>query len=102
MYDKERSIKMVHGEIPACRTCPFMELTGRAKMTANNRHTKGTRGDCMCKHPDAPETFNRVCPRSPRLPGFIGFTAPGENVPQIKTAPRWCPLRIKSREASHG
>ena len=102
MYDKERSIKMVHGEIPACRTCPFMELTGRAKMTANNRHTKGTRGDCMCKHPDALETFNRVCPRSPRLPGFIGFTAPGENVPQIKTAPRWCPLRIKSREASHG
>lgn len=29
----------------------------------------------------------------------IDFTAPGENVPKIKTSPRWCPLRTENKEA---
>lgn len=78
---------------PACRTCYYMRLIGRANITGNNRYLKGPRGDCHCKHPEALAAFQKVCPRSPRMAGFIGFTAPGENVPQIKTSPKWCPLR---------
>lgn len=47
---------------------------------------------------DPPWSY-RVCPRSPRMAGFIDFTAPGENVPKIKTSPRWCPLRTENKEA---
>lgn len=85
-------------ETPTCRACYFMEMIGRAKMTANSWSAKGARGDCMCRHPDAVETFNRVCPRSPRMAGFIGFTAPGESKPTIKTSPKWCPLRPENKE----
>ena len=74
---------------------PCMDLMGRAKLTANSWHRKGPRGECVCRHPDALETFKRTCPRSPRMPGFIAFTTPGESAPQIKTSPRWCPRRIR-------
>jgi len=80
-------------ETPKCQTCYFMNLISRAKITSNNSHLGGPRGDCMCRHPDAVDTFKKVCPRSPRMAGFIGYTAPGGNVPQIKTSPKWCPLR---------
>lgn len=83
-------------QFPACRSCLYMELSGWANVTANNRHMAGPRGKCMCRHPDAVKTFREVCPRSPRLPAFIGFTAPGGNAPQIKTSPRWCPFRYNS------
>ena len=66
---------------PTCRSCYFMRVTGYAKVTGNNSHLKGPRGDCMCVHPDAFETFNRVCPRSSRLAAFIGYTPPGERKP---------------------
>lgn len=85
-------------ETLTCRTCLFMKMTSRAKITANSWHAKGSRGNCVCRHPDAPEIFNRVCPRSPRMACFIGFTAPGESVPKIKTSPKWCPLRIENKE----
>ncbi len=65
-------------ERPTCRSCYFMRVTGYAKVTGNNSHLKGPRGDCMCVHPDAFETFNRVCQRSSRLAAFIGYTPPGE------------------------
>ena len=79
---------------PVCAECQYMKLTGWAKLTANSWGRKGPRGDCTCNHPAAEETFRKMCPRGPRMPGFIGFTAPGESVPQTKTAPRWCPLRF--------
>lgn len=82
-------------DVPVCSECHYMELTGLAKLTANSRYDKGPRDECMCRHPDALETFKMVCPRSPRMPGFIDFTAPGESVPQIKTSPRWCPRRVR-------
>lgn len=84
-------------ETPKCQTCYFMRLTSRAKITSNNSHLGGPRGDCMCKHPDAVDTFKKVCPRSPRMAGFIGYTAPGGNDPQIKTSPKWCPLRAENQ-----
>lgn len=84
---------MKNEHTPVCCRCSFMEMIGRARHTGNNLGMKGPRGECHCKHPKAIETFKKVCPRSPRAPGFIGFTAPGEDVPQVKTSPRWCPLR---------
>lgn len=82
-------------DTPVCSECHYMELMGWAKLTANSWHRKGPRGECVCRHPDALEAFKRTCPRSPRMPGFIAFTAPGESAPQIKTSPRWCPRRIR-------
>ena len=76
---------------PICRTCIYMRMTGRAICNGNN--DGNPRGNCWCEHPEAREVFNRVCPRSPRAPGFIGFTPKGGNKPQIRTSPRWCPLR---------
>ena len=84
------------GAAPKCSTCIFMEVQGRAKMTANGFVEKGTRGDCVCSHPKALEAFRRVCPQSPRAPGFIGYTDPGGDVPRIKTSPRWCPLKAEA------
>lgn len=83
---------------PVCKGCLYMKLTGRAKVTGNNWHIGGPRGECMCQHPEARETFNRVCPRSPRMAAFIGYTKPGEKLPAIKTSPKWCPLREENRE----
>ena len=79
-------------ERPTCR------VTGYAKVTGNNSHLKGPRGDCMCVHPDAFETFNRVCQRSSRLAAFIGYTPPGERKPAIKTSPKWCPMRPENQK----
>lgn len=83
-------------ETPRCEDCELMWLEGRAQRTAANRYGGGPRGQCFCKHPDAVESFRATCPRSPRTPGFIAFTAPGGYVPQVKTSPRWCPLRGSS------
>ncbi len=77
--------------VPICGTCPHMRMIGRARRDGNNGGNP--RGDCVCGHPDAEEAFHRVCPRSPRMAGFIGFTPMGGDKPQIKTSPRWCPLR---------
>lgn len=95
---------VVHGrwiereEKPICRSCNFMRVTSYAKTTGNNRHLKGSRGNCMCKHPDAIKTFNKVCPRSPRMAAFIGYTPPGETKPTLKTSPTWCPMRPENKK----
>lgn len=81
-----------------CKQCIYMNLTRRAKITARNIAIGGARGYCMCEHPKAYEMFNKVCPRSNRMACFIGFTAPGENEPTIKTSPKWCPLRKENME----
>lgn len=57
------------------------------------RHLGGPRSEFMCRHQDAEKVFKQVCPRSYKMPGFIGFSRPGKIVPAIKTSPRWCPLR---------
>lgn len=85
-------------EKPICRSCNFMRVTGYAKTTGNNRRLKGPRGDCMCKHPGAVKTFNKVCPRSPRMAAFIGYTPPGETKPALKTSPTWCPMRLENKK----
>ncbi|MCG4526932.1 hypothetical protein [Intestinimonas massiliensis (ex Afouda et al. 2020)] len=88
-------------KIPICRQCEYMKLIGRARITGNSL-PEGPRGDCMCEHPKAVETFERVLPHSPRMAAFIGFTKPGEEYPNIKTSPRWCPLREEAEAALKG
>lgn len=82
---------------PKCSGCEHMEMAYRARITMNQPYGQMPRGGCHCRHPKARETFMRVCPRSPRIPGFIGFTKLGGDVPDIKTSPRWCPLRPTSK-----
>lgn len=79
-----------------CNNCRYMHMTGRVNLTKNCR-SAGPRGECFCEHPRAREAFEKMIPRSHRMATFIGFTAPGGNVPQLKTSPKWCPL--KERES---
>lgn len=85
-------------ETPVCGKCPNMKVIGRAGITSGTARG-GPRGNCLCEHPDAVAAFNKVCPHSPRMAGFIGYTAPGGDVPQIKTSPRWCPLKEVGQNA---
>ncbi len=57
-----------------CSTCPMMKVTGRAIYTRNNGYMAKPRGRCCCNHDDAEAAFKIVCPKSPRMPGFIAFT----------------------------
>lgn len=81
---------------PVCKQCEYMKLRKRCIMTANNRGVP--RAGCMCTHPKAEEYFHKVCPKSNRQPGFIGFTEMGGYEPTLKTSPRWCPLRSKDED----
>lgn len=76
---------------PKCSDCKLMLTLGRS-------NSQATRANCYCGHRAAVDTFKRVCPKSPRTPGFIGFTAPWGDKPQIKTSPKWCPLRPENME----
>jgi len=76
---------------PVCAGCLYMRMEGRANCNGNNNGNP--RGYCFCKHPEAREIFRRMFPRSPKMETFIGYTAKGGRVPQLKTSPKWCPLR---------
>ena len=80
-------------DTPKCVGCTYARLACTARATGNNFHLGGPRSEFMCDHPAAVKSFNRVCPQSNRMAGFIGYSRPGRIVPAIKTSPRWCPLR---------
>ena len=80
---------------PTCKQCEYIKLKLRCNMTANNRGIP--RAGCECMHPNAVECFHKVCPKSNRQPGFIGFTEKGGDEPTLKTSPRWCPLRPENK-----
>ena len=69
---------------PKCSECKLMQSYTRSH---------ATRASCFCSHRAARKTFERLFPRSNKMPGFIGYSAPWGNKPQIKTSPKWCPLR---------
>jgi hypothetical protein len=75
----------------------YMWQGPRAKANGNNDFKAGPRAPCHCHHPKAFETFRRVFPRSNRMAGFIAYTECGKNGPNIKTSPRWCPLRNENK-----
>ena len=85
-------------KIPVCKLCIYMQLGRSANVTKSNMYKGGPRTGCLCTHPKARDTFERVCPRSPRMAGFIGFTAKGGYEPTLKTSPMWCPLRPENKE----
>lgn len=84
-------------KVPVCKRCIYMKLGRAANVTKQNMYRGGPRSGCLCTHPRARETFERVCPRSHRMAGFIGYTPMGGYLPTIKTSPRWCPLRSENK-----
>lgn len=78
---------------PKCQLCMYKQVWRTANLTANNRHLKGPRKSCCCSHPDTEEVIKRKFPKLCSAPGFICFTEPGSSKLQIKTCPRWCPLK---------
>ena len=56
-------------DTPVCSECHYMELMGRAKLTANSWHRKGPRGECVCRHPDAGDVQEDV----PAQSTYAGF-----------------------------
>ncbi len=89
-----------------CTDCPMMQMTVRERVAFANIG-KMPKGDCFCEHPDAKQLFEEHCPNSLRTPGFIAFTKPNTDKPNIKTTPHWCPrkqigddIAMKPREIS--
>ena len=72
-----------------CKDCVYCRDLGR------NNHAY--RHMFICIHPLAEHSFKTVCPRSNRMPGFIGFGKKFEFNPDIQSAPRWCPLKPKNK-----
>lgn len=69
---------------PCCRTCGYKNAYYRA-------NAKAERLEYYCDHPYAREAFEEY--GGVGSPQFIGFSVKGDTVPQIKTSPRWCPLK---------
>lgn len=76
---------------PECRDCIYMELKYYLEATLKNNYNP--RGCCFCEHPKAKEIFKKKCPKSHRTPAFIAYTKMGGKLPEIKTCPKWCPLK---------
>lgn len=81
-----------------CKECEHCKMTSRANIKfAGGGYGGYGRGEFFCEHPDV----GKMHPRDfgNRAPGFIGFgTMEKESVVQIKTSPRWCPLRRASHD----
>lgn len=81
---------------PICKWCNYMSLEGYAQATLKNNYNP--RGSCYCKHPEAEKNFKKLFPKSPKMPTFIAYTKMGGKLPQIKTCPKWCPLKEETWE----
>ena len=70
-----------------CNRCGYRDRAGRCNPT----YRSYGRWYFMCGHRDA---YTRCSAASPkRLPGFLGFAKSGEFDLDMKTSPRWCPLK---------
>lgn len=76
-----------------CRECEYCKMQRRANIKfAGHGHGGYGRGEFYCEHPESHnlplKSFGIKAPR------FIDFgTCEKDTVVQIKTSPRWCPLR---------
>ncbi len=84
-----------------CTNCPMMRVTTSARIVYENIGKK-PKGDCFCEHPDAKQMFKERCPKRLKIPGFIAFTKPDSDKPNIKTTPRWCPRKQLSDDRATG
>lgn len=80
-----------------CKECEYCKMRGRANVKYSGYGIYG-RGEFWCEHPDTTKLPPRAFGRS--APSFIGFgTREKDSKPQIKTSPRWCPLRKEKNNA---
>lgn len=71
-----------------CSECKWCVVIGRNKGTYRSYGMKSY----FCKHPEVPEPDRR----SNRMKAFIAYGVNSAESPvNIKTAPRWCPLKNK-------
>lgn len=77
-----------------CIICRYRSVGLSARTNGNNRMLLGPRRSYFCEHRNARESFEKNS-KSSVSPCFIGYSKPGEFVPNIKTCPRWCPLKFK-------
>ena len=79
-----------------CKECEHCKMRSRANVKYAGYGTYG-RGEFWCEHPDAAKLPLRAFGNS--APKFIGFgTVEKDSKLQMKTSPRWCPLRGKKNE----
>lgn len=81
--------------LPVCAQCEHMK-SYCCRITGNNMGLP--RSECMCSHPLALKVFKAVCPKSPRMAGFIGYSVRGGTTPTLIASPRWCPLREENQK----
>ncbi len=74
-----------------CKECEHCKMRGRANVKYSGNGMYG-RGEFWCENPDTVKIPLNGFGNS--APGFIGFgTMEKDSKLQIKTSPRWCPLR---------
>lgn len=77
-----------------CSACPHMIIPIRNSVSTSNAGMDRPRGCCYCNHPKAPTDVRMIVPGAAVGPGFITYTKGDTNEPAIKTAPRWCPIKL--------
>lgn len=70
--------------VPKCQGCQHL--------VAYYSTHGGVRNLCYCEHPRMAKFFGEYGGRN-REPGFVAFSIAWSKNPDIKTSPRWCPLR---------
>ena len=87
MTDKNNTI--------CCATCRWMRINGYATANPANAHMEKPRGRCYCSHPEMEPAFRLIAADSKWGVGFITFTKANSDEPSLKTASRWCPIRLQ-------
>lgn len=77
-----------------CSACPYLIVPIRNNVSTSNVGMSRPRGCCYCNHPNAPTELDKIVPGTAVGPGFIAYTKGYSDVPNIKTAPRWCPIKL--------
>ena len=72
-----------------CTACQFMQVKPDKSATG----IKG-RKKCFCTHSDAKIASKAICEKSETESDFISYTKDDGVDVDIKTTPRWCPLKL--------
>jgi hypothetical protein len=77
-----------------CSSCEYNKVT--IKKTAYAVRGEDARRICVCQHPHAEESslFFKHGMEQDEGMAFICYTKAGDDEPLLRTAPRWCPLRM--------
>lgn len=72
-----------------CKECEHCKMLSRANAVAGYIYG---RGEFWCRNPETDKLPLKIF--GSKAPGFIGFGTPEkESKIQVKTSPRWCPIR---------